>query len=150
MNFKSPCAHVQQQEKECFDIIKGKKALRPHHGMCIQFYEGKGYGEEFTDHMARVIYDMEKNPLREIVLTDGVDTVCENCPNNKEGMCVDNDKVARYDAGVLEACGMNNGDIIQYAIFIAFVKEKVIDSGIRKNICGDCEWNYICERKDRL
>ena len=25
--------------------------LRPHHGMCFQFYNGKGYSEEFTENM---------------------------------------------------------------------------------------------------
>ena len=29
--------------------------LRPHHGMCFPFYEGKGYDADFTDHMGRVI-----------------------------------------------------------------------------------------------
>ena len=123
------------------------RILRPHHGMCFQFYEGKGYSEDFTDHMGRVICEMEKNPLQEIVLMDGVDVVCENCPNNMDGICADSDKVVKYDACVLKACGLNNGEKLSYGAFIALVKEKVIDAGMRKSICGDCEWNYICEEK---
>ena len=26
--------------------------IRPHHGMCLYFFEGKGYSEGFTKHMA--------------------------------------------------------------------------------------------------
>ena len=28
--------------------------IRPHHGMCLYFFEGKGYSEGFTKHMAEV------------------------------------------------------------------------------------------------
>ena len=36
--------------------------LRPHHGMCFQFYEGKGYSEEFTDYMGAVMQRLEADP----------------------------------------------------------------------------------------
>jgi hypothetical protein len=29
--------------------------LRPHHGLCFQFYEGKGYSPDFIDHMEKVV-----------------------------------------------------------------------------------------------
>ena len=42
------------------------RVLRPHHGMCFQFYEGKGYSEDFTDHMGRIIREMEADPSQTI------------------------------------------------------------------------------------
>ena len=43
------------------------KCLRPYHGMCFQFYEGKGYSADFTDHMGRVIKELEADPEQKVV-----------------------------------------------------------------------------------
>lgn len=37
--------------------------LRAHHGMCLAFFEGKGYSDGFTAHMENVLAGMEQNPL---------------------------------------------------------------------------------------
>ena len=124
--------------------------LRPHHGMCFQFYVGKGYDDNFTDHMGRIIREMEANPSAEIVVSATTDMVCANCPNNDGGVCLSQEKVARYDAGVLEACGIIEGETMTYEQFITRVKEQVIDAGLREEICGDCEWNDLCTRNTRI
>ena len=124
-----------------------KKVLRPHHGMCFQFYEGKGYSEDFTDHMGRIIREMEADPSQMIQLKVETDIVCENCPNNVAGVCTTQDKVRRYDEEVLKACGLAEGDDISFARFMKTVGERVIDSGLRSEICGDCSWDYICREK---
>ncbi len=118
--------------------------LRPHHGMCFQFYEGKGYSEDFTDHMGRIIRRMEEDPSQKIRLRVETDIVCENCPNNEGGTCTSQGKVTRYDKEVLKACGIAEGSEISFAEFTALVKERIIDAGIRGKICGDCSWDYIC------
>ena len=69
--------------------------LRPHHGMCFQFYEGKGYSEEFTDHMGSVMQRLEADPAQLITLQVATDEVCRQCPNNIDGACEDNPKVKR-------------------------------------------------------
>ncbi len=120
------------------------RVLRPHHGMCFQFYEGKGYSANFTDHMGRIIREMEEDPSQIIRLEITTDIVCENCPNNEQGLCTSRDKVTGYDEKVLAFCGLNAGDEISYADFIALVKEKIIDADVRSRICGDCSWDHIC------
>ena len=123
------------------------KYLRPHHGMCFQFYEGKGYSEDFTDHMGRIIRECEVDPQQKLVLKVETDVVCANCPNNEAGICTSQDKVERYDKAVLEACGLYDGSEISYGEFLSRVREKIIDAGIRRDICGDCTWDYICTKK---
>ena len=91
------------------------RVLRPHHGMCFQFYEGKGYSEDFTDHMGRIIREMESDPSQKIRLKVETDIVCRNCPNNEAGECTTADKVKRYDEEVLEACRLVEGDEISFA-----------------------------------
>ncbi len=120
------------------------RILRPHHGMCFQFYEGKGYSEDFTDHMGRIIHEMEADPSQLVRLNVETDIVCENCPNNEAGVCSTQDKVKRYDEEVLKACGLNEGAEISFVRFTELVRERIIDAGIRRDICGDCSWDYIC------
>jgi hypothetical protein len=43
----------------------------------------------------------------------------------------------------LEAVGLAEGDEISFAKFVELVKERIIDAGIRSDICGDCSWDYI-------
>ena len=123
--------------------------LRPHHGMCFQFYVGKGYDEDFTDHMGRIIREMEANPSGEIVVSVTTDMVCANCPNNRDGVCESQEKVTRYDTAVLKACGIENGSTMTYEQLIRLVKGRVIDAGLRERICGDCEWDALCRGKTR-
>lgn len=118
--------------------------LRPHHGMCFQFYEGKGYSEDFTDHMGRIIMELENNPEELVRLSCAVDVVCKNCPNNENGVCTTLEKVTRYDREVLEAVNLHDGDEISYDEFSELVRKNIIDAGIRRDICGDCCWDSIC------
>ena len=125
------------------------RILRPHHGMCFQFYEGKGYSEDFTDHMGRIIREMETDPLQKIRLKVETDIVCANCPNNMAGECSTFDKVKRYDEEVLKKCGLTCDDETSFAEFTELVRKKIIDAGIRSDICGDCSWDYICREKEQ-
>ena len=57
--------------------------LRAHHGMCLAFFEGKGYSAGFTAHMARILEYLEQENQRrpsveELAARTGVD---EDKPN---------------------------------------------------------------------
>jgi hypothetical protein len=124
--------------------------LRPHHGLCFQFYEGKGYSEDFTDHMGSIIYKLEEAPSSPLTLRSQTDLVCANCPNNEEGSCTSPEKVLRYDEEVLKACDLSEGDTLSYDSFISLVRNRIIDTGLRSTICGDCSWDYICREKEQI
>lgn len=49
--------------------------LRPHHGLCIGFFEGRGYSAEFVRHMTEVIAVLEAEDL-EITLVTHCDALC--------------------------------------------------------------------------
>ena len=77
--------------------------IRPHHGMCLYFFEGKGYSEGFTKHMAEVKeWLLGKNGPASLQLVGATDEICSACPHNKGGSCESAEKVDRYDAGVLK------------------------------------------------
>lgn len=113
--------------------------LRPHHGLCIGFFEGKGYSPEFTENMGSVIELLSsENP--EIEITTGRDIICGCCP------CMDcRDKALSYDLKVVEICGLSGK--IRWNDFRKTVSEKIISAGKLKEVCADCQWFYICEKK---
>lgn len=53
-------------------------SLRAHHGLCLHFFQGKGYSEAFVENMARKKAMLEENPL--VRLTDQADEICRACP----------------------------------------------------------------------
>ena len=89
-----------------------KYKIRPHHGMCIAFFKGKGYSEEFTAHMKDIIKELENNPL--VCLKVNTDEFCSKCPYNMQGICESADKVAGYDEEVLKSCGLSDGTVLPY------------------------------------
>lgn len=119
--------------------------LRAHHGLCLGFFRGKGYSGEFVENMARVKAAMEENPL--ICLTVGADGICAACPNHKAGRCETEEKVTRYDRQTLLRCGLSPGEVMPYRAFEARVRGCVLLPGLRREICGDCQWDSLCHEK---
>ena len=37
--------------------------LRPHHGMCLAYFEGRGYSREFAEHMGKILDIMERDAV---------------------------------------------------------------------------------------
>lgn len=120
-------------------------SLRPHHGMCLAYFEGKGYSDEFTVNMQRMLELLENGA--DIVLTVSGDEICKECPNLREGSCVSASLVECYDRQVLKACGLKEKSKMTFQEFVDNVQKNVIESGKRMEICGDCQWNEICSNK---
>lgn len=116
--------------------------IRPHHGMCIAFFQGKGYSNEFTVHMEKMIQKLEQNPF--VCITAQTDSICTKCPNNHNGTCETADKVMEYDKKVLEKCGLQEGTVMPYLDFRHMVHKMILQQNKREEICGNCEWNELC------
>ena len=116
--------------------------LRPHHGMCISFFVGKGYSDDFTAHMTSMIHALSTNPI--ICLSAETDVICTKCPNNTKGNCITVKKVKQYDREVLKLCNLENGTRMHYSEFSQLVHKLILQPGLREEICGDCQWNALC------
>lgn len=114
--------------------------------MCLAFFEGKGYSNEFTEHMQMISDLMKKNPRINLV-AEG-DAVCEKCPNLKDGVCNTPELVLEYDRQVLSQCGLEENTEISWNEFSGLVMEKILKCGKRGEICGSCEWDNICKAKE--
>ncbi len=116
--------------------------IRAHHGMCLAFFQGKGYSDAFTQSMARTKQALMQNPL--VCVVDQLDAICAACPNHDHGVCTDQEKVDEYDRQVLQRCGLEAGTTMPYFQFQSLVYEKILIPGKREEICGNCEWNGLC------
>ncbi len=117
--------------------------LRPHHGMCLAYYQGKGYSPAFTQAADELLPRlMEENPI--VQLTVAADVLCAACPNRRGNECSGAGNASRYDRAVLECCGLREGDELPFLTFAAAVQNCILAPGGRRLICGGCQWNELC------
>ena len=114
--------------------------IRAHHGMCLSFFQGKGYSGDFVENMVRMKAILAENP--EIILMDGPDDICAACLNRLTETCAE--KASRYDREVLRRCGLSVGERLPYREFSRKVIETILRPGVRAEICGDCQWSSLC------
>lgn len=120
--------------------------LRAHHGMCLAFFEGKGYSDGFTSHMQMIWRKVQENPLLRIIVES--DVICAKCPNLKNGQCNTYALVQRYDQQVLELTGIQAGEEMKWSEFFERIESRIFSAGKRKEICGTCQWTKICASKE--
>lgn len=118
--------------------------LRPHHGLCMAFFEGKGYSKEFVAHMYHLL---EELPGKTITLTMETDSICSHCPNRNNTLCSSQEKVAHIDSQVATLCNFYDGQSLTYESFRQIVWENVIQAGNFESICKACQWFSICNEK---
>jgi len=116
--------------------------IRPHHALCLAFFRGQGYSENFVSNMVQVKASLEAG--ERISLVAGKDAVCAACPNWRGDRCETEEKVCRYDQAVLERCGLEPGQTLSYSALEKAAEERILRPGVRKTICGDCQWTEIC------
>ena len=119
--------------------------LRPHHALCVLFFEGKGYSPAFIENMTAILAE----PSQMVHITMGCDSLCRDCPHNQDGICDDEVKVAQFDQQVLDL----SGEIFQdeQAKFLSELCQSVYDTILRQGrlaeVCGECEWAPLCQDK---
>lgn len=124
--------------------MEERMTLRPHHGLCIRHFTGKGYSPSFVANMARVITQLHDAPEQEICLRMREDILCGNCPHNEPGGCTSGQKVRRYDAAVLALCGLEDGVVLTWGEFERLVEERILSAGLLETVCRGCQWLALC------
>ena len=131
------------------DTMSNTINLRPHHLLCIAFFKGKGYSDEFVSNMTSIVSALKENKDTPISLVSGEDDLCGHCPNNQNGICTADDKSSRYDQLTLTALGIdtNSHSAITYSTLRALADERIINCGNRESVCGDCQWTDLCHKR---
>lgn len=120
--------------------------LRPHHGLCIPLYQGRGYSPEFTRRMAALIAQLGHAPP--VRLTPGPDVLCAACPLNGPAGCSTPQKVLGFDWAVLAACGLAPGQVVPWPQFQALVQRYIFAPGRRAALCAGCQWQALCAARE--
>lgn len=118
--------------------------LRPHHGLCIRHYVGKGYSAEFVDNMTRIVAKLKEQKQQLIRLQNGGDVLCACCPHHQNG-CVSGQKVEQLDQTVLEQTGLQTGMLLPWAAFQQRVQRDILEAEKFERVCGSCEWFKTCQ-----
>lgn len=122
--------------------------LRPHHLICITFFKGKGYSDEFVKNMSNIVSTLNQDNTQ-IILTNTTDNICTHCPKNINNLCADEIKSKAYDEKVIEHLGLSDyfkdPQPIPYSILSHLVVKFILSKGLREEICGDCQWSSICK-----
>lgn len=124
---------------EAVDAVR----LRGHHVVCLHFYQGEGYSEEFVANLWRV---MERLETARFTLTEGADDVCESCPSLHEGVCVSESggeaEIRRINALARELLGLEVGAKLEFAA----IRERLV--GVlpqwRASACAGCGFESLC------
>lgn len=120
--------------------------LRPHHGLCVQFFQGEGYSLAYVEHLRAVIGLLNRGARIELV--DTPDCICAACPHCVNGVCDDEAKVRRFDRKTLALSGFQSGDVMTFRKFARRMRYTVICQNKLFDVCGDCEWAYICHHRE--
>lgn len=120
--------------------------LRPHHLLCTQSYEGKGYSKEFIDNMNKNIELLRYKKGFKVKIQSVLDDLCTSCPHNKGQVCDTENMVKTMDEKVLKYFNLKE-KIYVYKDVINLIQEKITKE-ILDDICGECEWyKYsMCQR----
>lgn len=117
-------------------------ALRPHHFLCMRFWKGHGYSEDYTRRVEELLPRIQAD--EPVTVTFGPDSLCNACPHLQNGICESQDHVLSFDRGVMEHCGITDGMVTTWSQMYAIVTEKIMDTGAFETICGDCAWGELC------
>lgn len=115
--------------------------LRPHHGLCAQYFRGRGYSDGFVRNMTEIVALPAGEEIR---LTCGCDVICSECPHNVGGVCESDEKVLSHDKKVLSLCSLAEGDILTFGEFREKVRRDIILAGKRGYVCSECSWSELC------
>lgn len=121
-------------------------SLRPHHLVCLQSFQGKGYDTAFVHHTSEVLSFLEKNSDdKRVVIVDGCDELCRCCTNNHGGICSDEDEVRRYDDSYLNVLKLSINRVLSWTEIKQYIMNELSISDFSK-ICRMCCWYGICRK----
>jgi len=124
--------------------------LRGHHFICLQFFRGQGYGDEFVANLTDVVGRAQSVPA---LLVEGADDVCAACPSvSSGGKCLDphsgEAEIRRIDRLALEILGVGAGERLTLAEAREHLAADAIGAGNwRFEACAGCTWEDTCEHE---
>ena len=113
--------------------------LRGHHLICLNFFKGEGYSQEFVEALFSVL------SAERFTISEGFDDVCKACPGwQPQDGCVTygEDYIRRIDSLALSLLKLRPGDEVGWDE----VRERLRGAmgTWKREVCSDCEWKRVC------
>lgn len=123
--------------------------LRGHHLICLQFFRGEGYSQEFVGNLAHAI---ERATGERALIVSGADSVCAACPElGSDSRCASESaggevEIARIDELALEILGASTGERLSLPEARERLEADAMGVGMwRASACDGCAWEGVCE-----
>ncbi len=117
-----------------------KTLLRGHHLICLNFFRGEGYSEDFIKN----IYSIIKEEHIEVV--EGPDDVCLKCPFLKGKKCSNSEysdeMILGQDTDALKLLNCKPGMILNWKMIAESLP--VIIKEWKTKYCGCCGYRRVC------
>ena len=114
--------------------------LRGHHLICLHFFKGEGYSEDFIEN----IYNVLQNPKMQVI--DGADDICAKCPYLENGKCgsheYSDEDIRAQDGEALRLLELEPGTVVEWG-HIAAMLPPILDEW-KSLFCGECEYRKVC------
>ncbi|QGG46203.1 DUF1284 domain-containing protein [Heliorestis convoluta] len=120
--------------------------LRGHHLVCLHFFRGEGYNQEFIDNLFNVMGRAERGEEIEVIAE--ADDICKACPSRKGAICASKEgaesEIQALDAQALALLKMKKGDKTTWMQ----VKEPIQEATEEwfQSFCTDCGWSKVCNK----
>jgi hypothetical protein len=118
--------------------------LRGHHLICLHFFSGEGYSEEFIENLGETLRQAERSGIE---VADGADDVCRRCPYLNDEKCSygenSHEEIKGMDGFALKLLNESPGNKTGWAD----LREKVTDIFPlwHERHCLRCGWRRACE-----
>jgi hypothetical protein len=117
-----------------------KALLRGHHLICLNFFRGEGYSEEFIENLFEVI------KKEKIEIVTGADEVCRKCSYLKDNKCKSNDysdeKIYHQDHEALRLLGLKPGMIVDRKMIASRLPDIIKEW--EAEFCCTCGYRKVC------
>jgi hypothetical protein len=121
--------------------------LRGHHFICLHFFNGEGYDDEFIANL-RDLLSIVEGEAAEVL--KGADDVCRKCRHLKEGICQYDEnaeeEIQQMDKKALELLRYSYGEKVKWEEARRRLPE--IFAQWYTAFCLDCDWIEVCKTNE--
>ena len=113
--------------------------LRPHHLLCTQSYDGRGYDAAFTANMDQIVAQLREERETYVNLVFSTDDICAPCPYMLgEDHCVTNETVKHIDQRMIHYFALREQPYV-YNTIVSQIRASMTEE-MFADICSRCNW----------
>lgn len=116
-------------------------SFRPHHFMCANGFEGKGYSPGFVENFSALVDRLRGDKGDDVLIqvVSYTDDICRPCPHRRQTLCAKQALIESLDQRHLKALGLSFGQVISWGEAKRRIVKFVTDEAFEP-LCQGCGW----------